>query len=713
MIISELVATIEIQDNATASLNTVNKAIGNTAEIAGTSFQEAASHAQNFGTGLDDQTPKTVSFADKVGKMANSFASVGHAVDSVDNMFDRYELTEMSVENATLRLERAQEAYTEALAKSGEGSEEAEAAARNLEIATNRNEAAQIRAKSSMVMIGLQAVSLVGQYAGAAGGALKFAASGTVLASASGVLTGALTTASTALTGLSTLLLANPIVLVLAAIVAAVVALKYAWDTNFGDIQGKTASAIEFIKGKLGEIPGALDAVSTAFDTVKANAGSLESALGPLGIIITYLKGGTDDYAISLDENKNAMDAANLSGQSYASTTTSIRTSVSESIGSITSQTSALSDQLKYWEFVTTSMGMNTQEVRDNILANADATERLALLKDEENQLKLKLDEVTQAKQLGRASTEDLIAAEDALKAKTDEVKTAEMERSLVTVDATTKLGQLKQEEQNLQIQLDITKLKFQNGKATIEDVIIAENNLKNKTSEVEVETVKFTNSLNNSSTALSTLSSRTVIQTTSADGLTTSTKILTSGVDTAADRQAIFANALNKTTSALDQQRKAAEDAWTALRKLSDANAPGDAPSEYVEITEAGPVWMYGFKYDANGNRTDFTKRVTSIGNYQAGFLRTKVKSINEMYPQIVMMAKGGSFTTNGPTPIMAGEGNEREFVSVTPLSKLNSSGMTIINYFQAPIYGVADLERAIDSAFKKVKRNVSSMGG
>jgi len=39
-----------------------------------------------------------------------------------------------------------------------------------------------------------------------------------------------------------------------------------------------------------------------------------------------------------------------------------------------------------------------------------------------------------------------------------------------------------------------------------------------------------------------------------------------------------------------------------------------------------------------------------------------------------IQTMASGGSFITDGPTPIVAGEGNEPEYVSVTPLSKMGS---------------------------------------
>lgn len=54
-----------------------------------------------------------------------------------------------------------------------------------------------------------------------------------------------------------------PVIAVIAAVVAACVLLKAAWDNNFGGIRDKTATVIEFVKSKI-------DSIKNTFETVKA-----------------------------------------------------------------------------------------------------------------------------------------------------------------------------------------------------------------------------------------------------------------------------------------------------------------------------------------------------------------------------------------------------------------------------------------------------------
>ena len=386
-VISELVARFAVEDQASSSLQLITKNFEEVGESAGSSLQEATNHAKGFGAGLEDQIPKTTSFSEKVGNMANSFVHVGHAIDEVDNMFDRYELTEMSVENAQLRLEKAQEAYTLALKEHGEGSKEAEAAERNLEIATNRNEAANIRAKSSMVMIGLSAVALVGQYTSVAESALKFAASGTVIATASATITGAFAAISGAITSLSVFLLANPVVLVLAAIAAAAIALKYAWDTNWGDIQGKTRSAVDIITAKIKEIPYAYETLKSANQIISDNAENLRSlAFGPLGYAYNaYIRfsSGVDGNTTAvqentkgLEENQTALDKT-LSLLSNADNILYTYYKTEEKVNVLTKQ---LADMLKEEKMATDDYNNAVKKLNDDETKRNEIEQKLQVL---------------------------------------------------------------------------------------------------------------------------------------------------------------------------------------------------------------------------------------------------------------------------------------------------------------------------------------------
>ncbi len=428
MVLASLVAEFIVEDQASSALSKVSTEVDETGtafqeamahagnfnaglqkatpaiEETSSAFQEAASHAQTFGTGLDDQIPKTTSFGASIGGLAKSFTGAGYAIDHVDDMFDRFEMTEMSVDNANLRLEKSQEAYNKALIENGAGSAEAEAAARNLEIATNRNEMANIRAKSSMVLIGLQAVTLVSEYATLAEKALLFAGSGTVIATSTKAISAGLAAAQVAASGFSTALLAllaNPVVLTLAAIAAAAIALKYAWDNNWGGIQEKTASAVADIKG---EIQGLQDYIDNTSSLSKLDQW-IRNQTAPLDMWIRSLTG-------SLNENKTAMGENTSTSQALA-----IAQKVS---ADLTASAAQQEDNLYHMRVAMRPLQEELKSAEEALTkTKADAVAADKNLADAEK-------DYNDAKRAATSATKELDSAEDALaKVKADMVAEA------------------------------------------------------------------------------------------------------------------------------------------------------------------------------------------------------------------------------------------------------------------------------------------------
>lgn len=80
-----------------------------------------------------------------------------------------------------------------------------------------------------------------------------------------------------------------PLILAIAAIGAAALALKWAWDNNFGDIQGKTAAVFGFLGGAFEAIKGTISAVWGAIGPiVQAGASAI---IAPIQTVIGIVQG--------------------------------------------------------------------------------------------------------------------------------------------------------------------------------------------------------------------------------------------------------------------------------------------------------------------------------------------------------------------------------------------------------------------------------------
>lgn len=90
-----------------------------------------------------------------------------------------------------------------------------------------------------------------------------------------------------------------PVILVLGAVALAVIALKWAWDNNLGDIQGKTAAVFKALVGIIGgAIRGVIGFINGFIDKYNAVAGVLKLPL--IGRIDVNLS-GLDDAERNLD----------------------------------------------------------------------------------------------------------------------------------------------------------------------------------------------------------------------------------------------------------------------------------------------------------------------------------------------------------------------------------------------------------------------------
>ncbi len=289
--IASLFISLEVDDKASAGLKKIDVSLGETSA----EFKEAKAHASGFGDTVEKTGAGSVSFSSKIGGAATSLATVGASADKAMNLMDRYQISQMTVENATMRVTAAQENYDAVLVKYPANSQQAIDATRQLEIAQNNMEKANIHADSSMVMIGVSALSMVPNFIDAGTSALTFAASGTVIASMGALVTttmGAIragvafmtASAETSITALSKFLFTNPIGIALLLITGAVIALKLAWDSNFGGIQEKLGSAVAFLKEKLGWLGDAIGWVGGMLGGLAGSAGTAVSALNPLTV---------------------------------------------------------------------------------------------------------------------------------------------------------------------------------------------------------------------------------------------------------------------------------------------------------------------------------------------------------------------------------------------------------------------------------------------
>ncbi len=262
---------MSIDDKASSGLKSVDSVLEKTSG----NFEEAAAHASGFGGSMEASSIRTQSMADKIGNLSTKAAEYGHTVDRAMNLMDRYEITLLTIDNANSRVEASQKNLNEATQKYGAGSSQAEDAARQLEIAQNNLNKANIRGQSSMVMIGLSVLTMAPSFLTAAASVITFAASGTVMATASGLITGAFAAMSAGVWGLTAAILANPIGVAIILIIAAVVALKLAWDSNFGGIRQIAGAIFEFLEKHFKWLA---DAISWVIDKLSFLSGSNKDA---------------------------------------------------------------------------------------------------------------------------------------------------------------------------------------------------------------------------------------------------------------------------------------------------------------------------------------------------------------------------------------------------------------------------------------------------
>jgi phage-related protein len=192
--------------------------------------------------------------------------------------YERMDLMHVRLEQSTLAVQKAQEAYSAAVKAHGAASQQATQAEEALQIAEDRLNYYQQRNMLNYVQMGLQIPMII--------------ASITQLTGGLGGLGGALGSAGEAVGGVVAAL--GPVGIAIIAIVAAIAILYEAWTNDWGGIREKTADAVKDIQSGLSQIGTALsgfadavkDAIGGAVDWLKANwQDVLVAALtGPVGL---------------------------------------------------------------------------------------------------------------------------------------------------------------------------------------------------------------------------------------------------------------------------------------------------------------------------------------------------------------------------------------------------------------------------------------------
>ena len=124
---------------------------------------EISTDASKLQTGMTQASQSVTSFTDQVSKSAATLQGFGNIGMQAMGIMDRYEISVMTVQNALMSVEDAQMRYNQALVNFGEGSEQATIAQNGLTRATNQYEAAQMRANTSLAMMGLTMFGMVPQ----------------------------------------------------------------------------------------------------------------------------------------------------------------------------------------------------------------------------------------------------------------------------------------------------------------------------------------------------------------------------------------------------------------------------------------------------------------------------------------------------------------------------------------------------------------------
>lgn len=116
---------------------------------------------EGVGAEIEKLAKKGSAATQSLDQLSRSGRGLTSAMGSAMGMMTQLQLVEITVSHASDRVRVAQERYTRALKEFGPGTEEAVTAQRELASATDALDKAQIRAKGSAVLIGLQVGSMV------------------------------------------------------------------------------------------------------------------------------------------------------------------------------------------------------------------------------------------------------------------------------------------------------------------------------------------------------------------------------------------------------------------------------------------------------------------------------------------------------------------------------------------------------------------------
>lgn len=124
---------------------------------------EISTDASKLQAGMTQASQSVSTFTDRVSKSAATLQGFGNIGMQAMGIMDRYEISVITVQNALMSVEDAQMRYNQALVNFGEGSEQATIAQNALTRATNQYDAAQMRANTSLAMMGLTMFGMIPQ----------------------------------------------------------------------------------------------------------------------------------------------------------------------------------------------------------------------------------------------------------------------------------------------------------------------------------------------------------------------------------------------------------------------------------------------------------------------------------------------------------------------------------------------------------------------
>lgn len=162
------------QNNVVAQLNSITVS----GDAALKSMAGLDSVINTLPPALPDLAPKIPSTMEKITALTGGFAGMGYSLHNLMGIMDRFEISQLSVENSTLALEDAQARYDEALRKHGANSEEATKAANMLTRAQNNLDKTNLRANASILFMGLSTLEMIPKALDAGKALIGFATSG-------------------------------------------------------------------------------------------------------------------------------------------------------------------------------------------------------------------------------------------------------------------------------------------------------------------------------------------------------------------------------------------------------------------------------------------------------------------------------------------------------------------------------------------------------